>query len=163
MWSLSFLVGTISNVLVMEIGWTDVLTVILVSIFIFASIKCILNSLESISIWYQMQAYSITCQLNQDIYTWWLSNFVRREKPNPPFLKWKKPNIFSLNSLDKKYFVLNCDLCYTKPNKYITFNKSSTSNPLWSDLCGQNTWKMGYFQFCRFSQDSAYILILLIK
>ena len=87
MWSLSFLVGTISNVLVMEIGWTDVLTVILVSIFIFASIKCILNSLESISIWYQMQAYSITCQLNQDIYTWWLSNFVRREKPNPPFLK----------------------------------------------------------------------------
>ena len=28
--SLSFLVGTISNVLVMEIGWTDVLTVILV-------------------------------------------------------------------------------------------------------------------------------------
>ena len=50
---------------------------------------------------------------------------------------------------------VNCDLFYTKPNKYITFNKSSTSNPLWSDFCGQNTWKMGYFQFFTFA-DSAY-------
>jgi hypothetical protein len=30
----------------------------------FASIKCILNSFKSISIWYQMKAYSITFQLN---------------------------------------------------------------------------------------------------
>jgi hypothetical protein len=34
------------------------------SIFVFASIKSILKSLESISVWYQMNAYSITFQLN---------------------------------------------------------------------------------------------------
>ena len=33
-------------------------------IFVFASIKCILNSLESISLWYQRKAYCITFQMN---------------------------------------------------------------------------------------------------
>ena len=37
--SLSFLVGTIGNVLVMEIGWTDVLTVILVLITLISTIN----------------------------------------------------------------------------------------------------------------------------
>ena len=49
------------------------------SIFLFASIKCVLNSLESISIWYR-----ITFQLNTRYIHFVLSNFVRREKPTPP-------------------------------------------------------------------------------
>jgi hypothetical protein len=133
------------------------------SIFVFASIKCILNSLESISIWYQMKAYCITFQLNTR-YSLWLSNFVRREKPTPPSSWNETKDVVSLKSVDKKIFRTKLrSFFYTKPNKYITFNKSCTNNPLWSDFWGQNTWKMGYFQFCRFSQDSAYILILLIK
>jgi hypothetical protein len=135
------------------------------SIFVFASIKCILNSLESISIWYQMKADSITFQLNTRYIHIVAIKFCQTWKTyHSPFLKWKKKDFFPLKSLDKKIFRTKLrSFFYTKPNKYITFNKSSTSNPLWSDLCGQNTWKMGYFQFCRFSQDSAYILILLIK
>jgi hypothetical protein len=43
-------------------------------------------------------------------------------------------------SLDKKIFRTKLrSFFYTKPSKYITFNKSSTRNPLGSDFCGQNT------------------------
>ena len=135
------------------------------SIFVFANIKFILNSLEGIAIWYQMKAYSITFQLNTRYIHFVAIKFCQTWKTYPsPFLKWKKKKFFSLKSLDKKIFRTKLrSFFYTKPNKYITFNKSSTSNPLWSDFGGQNTWKMGYFKFCRFSQDSAYILILLIK
>jgi hypothetical protein len=133
--------------------------------FVFTSIKRILNSLESISIWYQMKVYSITIHLNTRYIHFVVIKFCQTWKTYPsPFLKWKKKEFVSLKSLDKKIFRTKLrSFFYTNPNKYITFNKSSTSNPLWSDHCGQNTWKMGYFQFCRFSQDSAYILILLIK
>jgi hypothetical protein len=123
-----------------------------------------LNSLESISIWYQMKAYSITFQLNtRYIYTLSLSNFFRRDKPTSPPSWNEKKDILSLKSLDKQICRTKLRFFYTKRKKYITFNKSSTSNPLWSDFCGQNTWKMGYFQFWRFSQDSAYISSLLIR
>jgi hypothetical protein len=75
------------------------------SIFVFASIKCILNSLESISIWYHMKAYSITFQLNTRYIHFVAIKFCQTWKPYPsPFLKWKKKEFFSLKTLDKKIF-----------------------------------------------------------
>jgi hypothetical protein len=70
------------------------------SIFVFASIKSILKSLESISVWYQMNAYSITFQLNTKYIHFVAIKFCQTWKTYPsPFLKWKKKN--SLKSLDK--------------------------------------------------------------
>jgi hypothetical protein len=75
------------------------------SIFVFESIKCILNSLESISIWYQMKAYSITFELNTRYIHFVAIKFCQTWKTyHSPFLEWKKKDIFSLKSLDKKIF-----------------------------------------------------------
>jgi hypothetical protein len=73
--------------------------------FVFASIKCILNSLESISIWYQMKVYSITFHLNTRYIHFVAIKFCQTWKTYPsPFLKWKKKEFVSLKSLDKKIF-----------------------------------------------------------
>ena len=83
-------------------------------------------------IWYQMKADSITFQSNTRYIHFEAIKFCQTWKTySSPFLKWKKKTFFPLKVKIKKYFILNCDLFYTKPNKYITFNKSSTSNPLW--------------------------------
>jgi hypothetical protein len=132
------------------------------SIFVFASIKCILNSLESISIWYQIKAYSIIFQLNTRYIHFVAIKFCQTWKTYPsPFLKWKKKDIFPFKSLDKKIF-------RTKLRSFFILSQTNISHLINQALVILYevifvVWKIGYFQFCRFSQDSAYILILLIK
>ena len=65
------------------------------SIFVFPSINCILNSLESISIWYQMKAYCIKFQLNTRYIHFVAIKICQMWKTYPsPFLKWQKRNLF---------------------------------------------------------------------
>ena len=81
-----------------------------------------LNSLESISIWYQMKAYSITFQLNtRYIYTLSLSNFFRRDKPTSPPSWNEKKDILSLKSLDKQ-------ICRTKLRSFFILNEKYISH-----------------------------------
>jgi hypothetical protein len=73
------------------------------SIFVFASIKCILNSLASISIWYQIKAYSITFHLNIKYIHFVATEFCQTWKTYPsPFLKWKEKTFFPLKVSIKK-------------------------------------------------------------
>jgi hypothetical protein len=80
------------------------------SLFVFVSNTCILNNLESISIWYQIKVDSIAFQLNTRYIHFVAPNVSDVKNLLLPLPEMKKKPFLSLKSLDKTYFVLNCDL-----------------------------------------------------
>ena len=80
-----------------------------------------------------------------------------------PLKKRAKNSFFGRKVLINFYSMLHRVYFWIKRVKYITCNKISTNIAPWVEFSGEKTWKMGNFQFCRFSLENTNILDFLVN
>ena len=76
---------------------------------------------------------------------------------------WGKKSFFCLNFRINNYFKLNWVRFYIRCIKYNTCIKTNTKKLSWKEFSCEKMWKIGNFQFCRFSPENTYISIFLVN
>ena len=96
-----------------------------------------------------------------NIHALWLWNFHSSKNSTPTPKKIKKKTIFGRKIRIIYYFKLYYDCFYIKCVRCISYNKTSTNKWPLLEFYDEKAWKMGNFQFCRFSLENTHISIFL--